>query len=355
MTSRPKILLTFRIGGENGGPYVSHKRIMESSLSEKYEFVPLMLENPRRMRKPKVFINLVKQIKSVKPDIVHLAGLQSEGFLTMLACKLAGVKTIVAVHGSSTEALGFSKLSNFIFRYIEKFTIRNADLCYGVSDYVSNWDILKKAKCNFGTIYNIVNFRSGDENASLRKELNIPKEDIIIVSTGRITRDKGYDVLFPVMTGILSKYNNVKFVIAGDGAYKEELSQKISEEKLNDEIFLLGYRDDIGNILTSSNIFVICTKHETLCISLLEAADSGLPLVATNVGGIPEIIDDSCGFLVENMNVEGFVKALSFLIENKEKCEEMGNNAKEIVANKFNENIILSKIDQAYRLVIGGK
>ena len=85
----PKLLLTFRIGGENGGPYISHQRIMESSLRQKYNIQPLMIENPRKLRRPKVFLSTVKQIKLERPDIVHLAGLGSEGFLMMLACRLA--------------------------------------------------------------------------------------------------------------------------------------------------------------------------------------------------------------------------------------------------------------------------
>lgn len=354
MINRPKILLTFRIGGENGGPFVSHKRILESSLSKKYELKPLLLENPRKLRNPKVFISLIKKIKQEKPAIVHLAGLQSEGFLTMLACKIARVKTIVAVHGSNAEALGFSKFAKFILRLMENYTVRNADLCYGVSDYVSNWNILNKAKHNFGTIYNIVNFSGRETKNDLRKELNISNDDIVVVSTGRITKDKGYDVLSDVALNILNKYSNVKFVIAGDGAYLEEFKRKTTEYKLNEKVFLLGYRADIDNILSSSDIFAICTKHETLCISLLEAASHKLPLVATKVGGIPEIIDEECGFLVGNQDVHGFCVAISKLIEDETLRKKMGDNASLKIVDKFGEESIITKLDMAYQVVIGG-
>lgn len=351
---RPKILLTFRKGGENGGPYVSHKRIMESRLSERYDFRPFMLENPRRMRDPRVFFKTVKQIKSEKPAAVHLAGLQSEGFLTMLACRMAGVKTVLAVHGSSTEALGFSKLARSIFKLMETYTVKKADLCYGVSDYVSGWNILKKAKHNFGTIYNIADITAADGESTLRDELSIGGDDIVITSTGRIIKDKGFDVLAEVILKLTGVYDNIKFVIAGDGAYREELARLVEENGLSGRVFLLGYRSDIDNILAASDIFVICTKHETLCISLLEAAAHKLPSVATRVGGIPEILDGDCGYLVENLDVQGFCTALSELIEDAALREQLGRKAAEKIENKFSTESILARLDKAYQTVIGG-
>jgi len=170
--NKPKILVTFREDGKNGGPYISHKRIVESRLSEKYDFIPFFIPNPRRLRSPKVFFEIVRKIKSAKPDIVHMAGLQTEGFLMMLIAKLARIKTVVAVHGSSTEALGFNWLSNFIFKCMESFTVRNATVVYGVSDYVSSWKICKKAKNYCGTVYNIADLtEKHSKNQDIRKEL----------------------------------------------------------------------------------------------------------------------------------------------------------------------------------------
>jgi len=298
--NKPKILVTFREDGKNGGPYISHKRIVESRLSEKYDFIPFFIPNPRRLRSPKVFFEIVRKIKSAKPDIVHMAGLQTEGFLMMLIAKLARIKTVVAVHGSSTEALGFNWLSNFIFKCMESFTVRNATVVYGVSDYVSSWKICKKAKNYCGTVYNIADLtEKHSKNQDIRKELGIDDTDMIVASTGRITKDKGFDILLQVAKE-LKDFENVKFVIAGDGIYKQEMQTEIEKEKLSNKVYLLGYRKDIGNILDGSDIFVICTKHETLCISLLEAGNHSLPLIASNVGGIPEIIENcKNGFLVK--------------------------------------------------------
>lgn len=352
----PKILLTFRIGGENGGPYISHKRILESALTEKYDIQPFFIESPRKLRNPKVFFNTVNYIKNEKPDLVHLAGLGSEGFLVMLACRFARVKTVVAVHGSSTEAIGYGRISDLIFRLIESYTVKKANAVYGVSDYVSSWKIFRNAKNYCGTVYNIPDFSKTVSSAPhLRKELGIKNEDTVVVSTGRITTDKGFDTLSEVIKS-LANYENIKFIIAGDGNYLNTLKSEIKKSGLEQRVYLLGYRDDIDDILKESDIFIICTKHETLCISLLEAANNSLPMIASDVGGIPEIISDKeNGLLISPDDAEGFSKAILELYKNREERILMGHAAKKTVTDRFNAGIIVEKLKKIYSLAIGGR
>lgn len=354
--TKPKVLLTFRTGGENGGPFISHKRIMESALSQKYDLKPLSLENPRKMRKPKIFFDTVRRIKSEKPELVHLAGLGSEGFFTMLACRFAGVKTLVAVHGSATEAIGYGKISNIIFKLMENYTVKNATAVYGVSDYVSSWKICKNSKNYCGTVYNISSFSESKTGGPyIRKSLGIADGDIVVASTGRITKDKGFDDLWEVIRQ-LEDYPNIKFVIAGDGEYRDEWLSQVKESKSENRVFLLGYRSNIDAILRESDIFIICTKHETLCISLLEAANNSLPLIASNVGGIPEIIKNGeNGILAEVGDIDGFKNAVIKLTENKELREKMGVKSKELINRVFNQAEITNKLDDIYKCVIGGK
>lgn len=351
--TKPKVLLTFRIGGENGGPFISHKRIMESALTQKYDIKPLMLENPRKMRKPKIFFETVKRIKSEKPEFVHMTGLGSEGFFTMLACRLARVKTLVAVHGSATEAIGFGKISNIIFNIMENYTVKKATAVYGVSDYVSSWEICKRSKNYCGTVYNIPSFsesKTGEQY--IRKSLGIADGDIVVASTGRITKDKGFDDLWEVIKQ-LKDYPHIKFVIAGDGEYRNEWLSQVKESGFENRVFLLGYRSDIDAILRESDIFIICTKHETLCISLLEAANKSLPLIASNVGGIPEIIKNGeNGILAEVGDINSFKNAVIKLTENKELRDQMGAKSRLKMDTIFSEAEITNKLDDIYKSVI---
>lgn len=352
--NRPKILMTLTIGGENGGPYTSHRRIIESELSEKYNLIPLMIPSARQLRNPKNFFSVVKKIKTEHPNFVQITGLQLEGFFMMLACKFAKVKTVVAVHGSSLDAIELSKIKRFILKQLEKYTIKHATKIYGVSDFVSSWGRLKKRTNYFGTIYNLPEANKEiKEKRNIRRELGISEEDVVVVSTGRIIKDKGYDVFWKVIQKINS--DKIKYIIAGDGAYRKEWAENIISEGYQNRVFLLGFRKDIDDILSGGDIFMICTKHETLCVSVLEAAMHSLPVVATNTGGIPEIVGNEGGFLVENGNIDAFAKAIQILADDEKLRKGIGSRLNQNVSKKFDRSGILSRLDTLYRQVLNAK
>lgn len=352
---KPKILIALRENGQNGGPYVSHKRIMENEyLKERYSFEILWFPRARRFLNPFFFVRYVRRIRRARPALVQIAGLQLEGFFPMLACRFARVKTVLAVHGSISEALNVGRFAKWRSRLFENYTLRKASAAYGVSDYVSNWKICKKNKRFFGTIYNLSgDAKPTDAPSTIREELGIPRDATLIVSTGRIIRDKGFDTLSAVARRFRDR-PEVKFVIAGEGAYREEFAREVKAAGQEKQVYLLGYRSDVGNLLAGSDIFLICTRHETLCISILEAALAGLPVVASKVGGIPEIVDENTGVLVDPSDEDGFVSALERLIDSKDLRLQMGAAGREKIEGKFDNKKIEKQIDDLYRSVVDG-
>ena len=353
---RPVILIAFKKGGENGGPYTSHKRILESINSTQYELKPFYFPRSRVLFSPRGMKELISNIKKEKAVAMHIVGLQLEGFVAMIACKMSGIKILLAIHGSELEACGINKLWKVVIAFLEKSTVKHADIVYGVSDYVTSWPVCKYAKKMIGTIYNIPSNSMVQKNNgySLRQELGIKDTDIVVVSTGRIVADKGYDILLQV----IKKFKDVKdivFVIAGDGEYRKHMEQTVINEDMSKNVFLLGYRTDIDNILDAADIFIICTKHETLCISLQEAGVHGLPLIATRVGGIPEIVDGTCGILVDNLDVRGFATAINRLKNDEKLRKEYGHNARRKIISKFSEEKIMKQLDQVYLELIDRK
>lgn len=344
----PIILIALKENGQNGGPYNSHKRIIDICKSQEYILKPFYFPKLRKLFSIIGMIKIVKEIKKINPVAVQIVGLQLEGFITLIACKLANVKTILAIHGSSLESCEIKGLRKFIYNLLETYTIKNSDISFGVSDYVSNWKICQKSKNYYGTIYNLpknLNYNNYEKDI-LRRNYNIDKKNIVITSTGRITIDKGYDILMDVITNF-KEFDYVKFILVGDGDYKKNIEEKIFKYNLKN-VYALGFRENVDEILSISDIFIICTKHETLCMSLQEAGRHGIPMVATNVGGIPEIIDDTCGILVEKNNVEEFTKALSILIDNPHIRNQMGINAANKIKTKFSEEGIISKLNEIY-------
>lgn len=358
MGNKPKIMISFRGDGVTGGPNNSHKRIMESALKEKYDFVPLFIPKGHLgIFNLKVIKKMAADIKACNPDIVHFTGLELVGWYGCLACKAAGVKkTLMVIRGSTEEAIEFNKvkIKKYIMKFIEFLTLKNTEYVYGVSEYVSSWIKVKRyAKRYFGNIYNLpIKKGKNKTNNDFRKEYGFSDKDIIVVSTGRIEKEKGFETLKNII--IKNEWdNNVKFVIVGDGSFVQPMKAEIYQAKKEKAVYFTGFRTDIENILESSDVFVTCTKHETLCNSVIEACQYGLPVIASCVGGVPEIIKNGeNGFLTEPDNENGFANIIKKLISDKDLRKVMGKKGTRIIAEKFNEEKILSEIDSIYQIIL---
>lgn len=353
-----RIALTFKENGQNGGPYISHKRVLDSFLSEAYDFIPLTIPRARCLLTPWGMNKFVEDIKNCNADAVQIAGLQLDGILTMYACKKARVKTIVAVHGRMIESPSVRGIRRWLYDIGEKWTINNANATFGVSDYVSSWDICKNAPNYCGTIYNLPP-KAKKMNESNRKEvrrrLGLDDNDVVFVSTGRIIKEKGYDILWEAIKRVDVSLP-IKYVIVGDGSYLQLWKNEVLDTDYEKKIIFAGYQKEVDEYLSASDAFIICTKHETLCISLLEAGMHSLPLIGTNVGGIPEIIeDDYNGILVEKGDITGFANAIKIISKDKVKRIKMGENANRYVSEKFLETKTLKKLDVLYQKILGEK
>ena len=133
------------------------------------------------------------------------------------------------------------------------------------------------------------------------------------------------------------------------------MKREVEYHGKQDNVIFTGYRSDIDNILLSADIFVMCSLHETLCMSVLEACKANLPVVASNIGGIPEmIINGNNGYLVEVGDVDAFTMRINQLVENEDLRKIMGKQASKIFDGRFNDENIINKIDHLYKSILKG-
>lgn len=352
---KPKVLVFIYNSNKIGGPTTSMRLLMNSRLKEDYEFKEICI-NGRLGKIPQIrlILKLVKEIKNYNPDLVHVSGLQLQGFYATLATRLAGVKNILLiVHGSTTEMINFSKVSKWIFgSIIEPITLRMAKIVYTVCYAMAENPLIKNNTKNFGGVVHnaIPNINLNDySKISIRKELNISHSDVLVVYTGRVTKEKGLHYALDAFRSI----ENAKFIICGTGSHYNEFMTTYSEEIKMGKVHFLGDRKDIINVLTGCDIFLFPTLHENLSNSLLEACVVGLPSVVTNVGGNPEVIRDGInGFLVEPHDSMAIVEALKLLIDDENKRKSMGNIAQRIVNEEFSQEKIFSQVDKLYQMTL---
>lgn len=344
-----KRVLIFLPDSKQGGPYVSHLRIMNSCLKSKYEFVPFYYPRIRKMLTPSFKKEVKTVIDNTNPDIVHCVGLQIDGYLQVQSVRSISKKSkiLLAVHGSHTEVQNPSWWLKIITDILEKRQLRLCDKYYGVSNYTLSMNILSSFRNkSLGVVYNLPDYnRCFYDRDELRNKLGLRHDDIVVVSTGRITEDKGYDELTDII--LRNKNDRLVFLIVGDGAYLPEMKKRLQQSSAR--TIFPGYVEDVYKYLTVSDIFIICTKHETLCNSIIEAGSAGLPVIATRVGGIPEIISDGeNGYLYNSGETENALKIIDSLVSSKESRNRLGNCLKTKIEDTFSEKIISEAIDRIY-------
>jgi len=285
---------------------------------------------------------------------MHCSGLQLQGFHLVVAAKLAGVKKIIVhIHGFSGDSLEIGIFKKTIMSIlIEPITMLLATKIYCNSNYSFQRRAIKVFnKKSIGWIYNFPPL-AAKYNINIRQALGINRNDFVVVSAARITLDKGYGVFSKVIKQF-SSHRGIKFILLGDGSYLDTLKNELKPQIDNNQLFCLGHRNDVQEILKECDAFVLPTLHETLSNVLIEASIEGLPLIASDTGGVPEIVEGNYnGILVKPGYVKGFVSAIQLLQSNDQLCKYFSQNAKQRVADKFSQSKIEKKITVLYNSVI---
>jgi glycosyltransferase involved in cell wall biosynthesis len=149
----------------------------------------------------------------------------------------------------------------------------------------------------------------------------------------------------------LKKNIDIKLLILGEGEDECKLKKQITDLNLKNNVFLLGKKENIFDYLNVSNVFVLSSLWEGLPLSLLEAMACGLPVVATNVGGIPEVVKDGLsGFLVEPKNPTILAKKIEYLLNlDIESRKKMGAEGRKIVESKFSLEKMVNNYENLYQ------
>lgn len=354
---KKKVLLHYVMPEKLGGPNISISRIKNNEyLKEKFEFYKLKQDETS---KGKINISLIlklrRKIKAVNPDIINICGLGSAGFHCMIAAILAKQKNrVLSIRGYAWQDNTISNTKKAIFKYIiEPITLVLATKVHGISDYTLNLKLTKllckkKSICiyNFAPEYG-EEYEQKNPESDLRKLLNISNSDIVICSASRLVYDKGYKYLIRAIKNLDQR--NIKYIIIGEGEYKKIIEKELEKEIKNGIVIMLNRVFNIYPYLRISNIFVLPSLHENLGNVFIEASAAGLPVVATNIGGIKEVIQNHVsGILVPIKNVSELTKAIEELINNEKLRKYYGENGKKIIKERFNKEILAEKYYNLY-------
>ncbi len=308
------------------------------------------MKNPFDLKAAK---ELAKICRQNDIDIIHTQ-YPRENYIAILSRMFyKKVKVIYTCH--------LTLKTNFCWKITNKLLIPHEEKIISVCNngkelLVSNGVSPKK----IDVIFNGVFPKEREKNDDIRKELNIDDDTFVITTLARYHIAKGLDY-FVKSIKELDKIIKRRYVvlIAGEGELFDEIKELIADLGMKDKILQLGFRRDSEKILMGSDLFVNSAKcYEALSFAILEALENALPVVATNVGGNGDIINDKtdCGFIVEYGDEKQMARAIAKIAQDKELYERFSKNARKTVQERFNLNILLDDIYKEYeKAMTGGK
>lgn len=205
-------------------------------------------------------------------------------------------------------------------------------------------------------IYNAVDISRFSQAAidpdSLKKDLGIPPASTVVCSIGRLAEQKGYSFLIAAIPTVLKWFPNVYFLIIGEGNLADELNLQVKELNISHNLIFTGPRSDIVNLLQISDIYVTSSLWEGLPVTLLEAMASHLPIIATDIPGTNELVQDQVsGLLVPPADPHSLAEALLHLIQEPALRKRLVQQASERI-KQFSLSQIVQEYEQIYQGVI---
>jgi len=362
---RPRIMVVIT-KADVGGAQV-HVRQILNGLGANYEFIlvageedylteqarqagvevaicPDLVRPINPLRDLKALLSLRRLIKHYKPNLLHTHSFKA-GMVGRIAALFCGIPALFTAHGwAFTPGVPTpQRVLGFVIEFALS-RITNAVIVVSKHDF----NLALRSRVVASRKLNLVH------NCTDLVEVSSTPEDtpVKLVSLGRLVPvQKNQLMLVEVMTALPS---SVTLTIVGEGVHRQLLEDRITELGLENRVNLPGEVEDIRPYLSSGQIFVLSSDYEGLPLSVLEALCSGLPVVATDVGGVREaVIEGETGYLVPRGDVTRFAQKANALIESPTLRTEMGKRGHQHYQAHFIPELFLEKTDAVYSKVLG--
>lgn len=316
-----------------------------SFLSERYNFVVVTSSKKGILAR---IIDYYRQISNIDSDLIIIRGAGPESLWPSIAAKLANKKIILAVHGMWSDLRYLGKLKRWISKNIIEYSLFSiCDTFYTVYEGAISKDKIKQFRDKYyGCIYNPIT-KHDNTNQPLPIDNSIfDDKSINGLFVGRITKEKGINFLIDALSKLYDseEFSNFKMYFIGDGPDLNHFKNTVESLKLSEKVFFLGEKNELGEYYKNADIFVFPSLHENFPNAILEAINHNLFILSTNVGGIPEILNNGDGcLLVSPESADDLLNGLKAIItEQRFKVvnHSLYHNKKELFSKSTFENEI---------------
>jgi glycosyltransferase involved in cell wall biosynthesis len=294
---------------------------------------------------------IARQLRKIGANVVHFSD-EKAAYHNSLAAFLAGTRNVCHLRVTYAELdlrrrLCLLPVHSFIF----------------VSKEAKESFPIARAKDKARVVYDAVDIPrngTGESARSVREELGIAATTPLIGMVARVSPQKDYFTLAAAAVDVLAKHPEARFLIVGDNSlvnlnrrHYSEVAEKLKELGIAEKFIFTGHRDDVPRLISAMDVCVLCTHREGFPLSILECMAMGKPVVATEVGGIPEIVQNGVnGFLHPHEDSRRLAEVLISLIEDPEKTRQMGRMAREHVRSEYALAKYVDEMSAAYEDVL---
>ncbi|MDP8234647.1 MAG: glycosyltransferase family 4 protein [Candidatus Saelkia tenebricola] len=294
---------------------------------------------------PKIILSwmiLRKKLKTHKIDIIH-SHTRVTSVIAYLLSKSLNIKYLTTTHGLYKKSV----LRN-IFSFLGYCTIA---ISSQTSERLITWMGLNPRKIQIiPNGINVQKFSDYDLTKSeARQKINIPLESFVIGNISRIEKIKGQEIIIRAVFRLKDKIPNLKLLLVGDGKYRHILIKLVAELKLNDKVIILPASENIRPALRAMDLFCFTPYEEPFGLVLLEAMAMEVPIIASDVSEIPEILNfGNCGVLIQAGNEKSLQEATEQVYKNKIPLKDITGKALKRVQEKYSRENMVDKTIQVY-------
>lgn len=302
----------------------------------------------------KTLMEMRRQLRQTDFDILHThggtAGFWGRAAATLNRSPRVRVHTYHGLHYLS-EANEGRRTFQLADRFALPFTSKV--ICVCKSDFQKGMAAKIVTETKGVVIHNGIELEKFSHQAKredLRKEFGIGKDDIVFGTVGRLHKQKAQDILLRGFKKVADRHPQVQLWIVGEGELRDTLERLAQELGIAGKVIFLGGRTDIPELLSAMDIFVLSSLWEGQPIVLLEAMASAKPVVATNVDGIPEIVENGkTGLLVEPGEVDALAFAMEQLFVHPQVREDFAGRGRDRISEEFTAKHMAERVAQLYR------
>lgn len=296
------------------------------------------------------YINTVRAlITKYDIDVIHSHGYRSD--ITALLATRGKIPVVSTLHGFTPKSWRVR-----LYEIVQQMMLKQMDMLIPVSDAI------KAEVLSFGipyekisTLPNIVDIETLSQlnPSSVFQDIGLSRETLRMVYVGRLSIEKGLDVLLNAC--IILKKLNIPFhlILVGDGPLKEKYESLIHDQMLECQINFMGFRRDATRITAAADVLVLSSRTEGLPLVVLEAMAIGVPVVASRVGGLPELIQQYVnGILFDSGDAKGLADALAWLQQHRDRLTEMAIKGRQLINERYNPQQWIEGLTNIYRKTI---